>query len=299
MIGIKTEVKKFADSLKAENLNYRILVFTDKDVIDFRDLNLTQLGAATTHAVWELSKKTGKTVDEVLHEIAFTVKVFEEEFEEDFKEEEKKMTKTKRNEIIETANEIIEDLKGICAVTVRDEALRAYIVTCCRKISQIAEIDDDENILPRPVIRDGNGKRIKDYTMRDFYLKLQEEIFETIMAFKYSDKNTVSEEIADVITVCISYLNAIGYDEEGRSEIFRRVNEKNEKRGYFEEGKTEKTATTKIFSEKEIKSCVERLQDLVRDRQSFLTGEADHDEVFLKDIHFLEMAMTLLELKGV
>ena len=90
MNDIKTEVKKFADSLKAENLNYRILVFTDKDVIDIRNLNFTQLGAATTHAVWELSKKTGKTVDEVLHEIAFTVKVFEEEFEEDFKEEEKK-----------------------------------------------------------------------------------------------------------------------------------------------------------------------------------------------------------------
>lgn len=85
MIDIKTEVKKFVDSLKAENLNYRVLVFTEKDVIDIRDLNLTQLSAATTHAVWELSKKTGKTVDEVLHEIAFTVKVFEE----DFKEEEK------------------------------------------------------------------------------------------------------------------------------------------------------------------------------------------------------------------
>ena len=85
MNDIKTEVKKFADSLKAENLNYRILVFTDKDVIDFRDLNLTQLGAATTHAVWELSKKTGKSVEKILHEIAFTIKVFEEEFEEEEK----------------------------------------------------------------------------------------------------------------------------------------------------------------------------------------------------------------------
>ncbi len=53
-----------------------------------------------------------------------------------------------------------------------------------------------EKILPRPVIRDGNGKLIKDHTPRDFYLKLQEEIFEV---------------------------------------IFRRVNEKNEKRGYFKE----------------------------------------------------------------
>ena len=47
------------------------------------------------------------------------------------------------------------------------------------------------------VIRDGNGKLIRDHTPRDFYLKLQ-------------------EEIADIITVCISYLNACGYDEEKR-----------------------------------------------------------------------------------
>ena len=74
----------------------------------------------------------------------------------------------------------------------------------------------NEKILPRPVIRDGNGKLIADHTPRDFYLKLQ-------------------EEIADIITVCISYLNANGYDEEKRSELFAKVNEKNEKRGYFKE----------------------------------------------------------------
>ena len=83
MFDIKPAVKALVETLQVENLNYRVLVFTDKDVIDFRDLNLTQLSAATTHDVWELSKKSGKTVDEVLHEIAFTIKVFEEEFEEE------------------------------------------------------------------------------------------------------------------------------------------------------------------------------------------------------------------------
>lgn len=108
-----------------------------------------------------------------------------------------------------------------------------------------------EKILPRPVIRDGNGKRIKDHTPRDFFLKLQEEIFEAIENLEIYNQMTVeygegydgtksavkhtAEEIADIITVCISYLNAIGYDEKGRSEIFRRVNETNEKRGYFKE----------------------------------------------------------------
>lgn len=86
-----------------------------------------------------------------------------------------------------------------------------------------------EKILPRPVIRDGNGKLIKDHTPRDFYLHLQEEIFEVMASPMFG------EEIADIITVCISYMNANGYDEEKRSEIFHRVNEKNEKRGYFEE----------------------------------------------------------------
>lgn len=85
MIDIKNEVKKFVDSLKTEGLNYRILVFTDKEVIDFRDLNLTQLSADTTHDVWELSQKTGKSVEKILHDIAFTIKIFDE----DFKEEEK------------------------------------------------------------------------------------------------------------------------------------------------------------------------------------------------------------------
>lgn len=85
MIDIKNAVKKFVETLKAENLNYRILVFTEKDVIEERDLSFTQLSATTTHTVWELSQKSGKTVDEVQHEIAFTIKVFEEDFEEEEK----------------------------------------------------------------------------------------------------------------------------------------------------------------------------------------------------------------------
>lgn len=91
-----------------------------------------------------------------------------------------------------------------------------------------------ENILPRPVIRDGNGKLIKDYSTRDWFLKLQEEIFEVMEAYYNggSAKN-IAEEIADVITVCISLLERCGFDEEKRSEIFQKVNEKNEKRGYF------------------------------------------------------------------
>ncbi len=104
-----------------------------------------------------------------------------------------------------------------------------------------------ENILPRPVIRDKSGKLIKDYTPRDWYLKLPEKYFEIVAEFhdeflKYNDvglKNALfsetAEKLADVITVCISYLESLGYDENKRSELFAKVNEKNEKRGYFKE----------------------------------------------------------------
>lgn len=86
-----------------------------------------------------------------------------------------------------------------------------------------------EKILPRPVVRDGNGKLAKDYSSRDWFLKLQEEIFEAFV----STKTARAEELADVITVCISWLESLGYDEEKRSELFAEANEKNEKRGYF------------------------------------------------------------------
>ena len=108
-----------------------------------------------------------------------------------------------------------------------------------KKILNFIYETSTEKILPRPVIRDGNGKLIKDHTPRDFFLKLQEEIFEVMEAIVDGkddiDDDNVAEEIADIITVCISYLNAIGYDEEKRSEIFAKVNAKNEKRGYFKE----------------------------------------------------------------
>nr|DAN91270.1 MAG TPA: triphosphate pyrophosphohydrolase [Bacteriophage sp.] len=40
-------------------------------------------------------------------------------------------------------------------------------------------------------------------------------------------------ELTDVIHVCVSWLDAEGWDEEARGEPHRRVNEKNRERGYF------------------------------------------------------------------
>ena len=40
-------------------------------------------------------------------------------------------------------------------------------------------------------------------------------------------------ELTDVITVCVSWLNALGYDEYMRGELHPLVNEKNKSRGHF------------------------------------------------------------------
>ena len=43
----------------------------------------------------------------------------------------------------------------------------------------------------------------------------------------------LAEELTDVITVCTSWLDALGYDEEARGKLQERVNEKNKARGYW------------------------------------------------------------------
>lgn len=50
-------------------------------------------------------------------------------------------------------------------------------------------------------------------------------------------ENRLAMELTDVITVCVSWLYALGYDEVGRGEVQRRVNEKNKARGYHDEGR--------------------------------------------------------------
>lgn len=48
-------------------------------------------------------------------------------------------------------------------------------------------------------------------------------------------RERLAEELTDVITVCVSWLYALGYDEVARGEVQRRVNEKNKARGYHDE----------------------------------------------------------------
>lgn len=63
-------------------------------------------------------------------------------------------------------------------------------------------------------------------------------LFENGYSREYPDrakaaKDRIALELTDVIHVCVSWLNAMGYDEEARGELHRLVNKKNEERGYF------------------------------------------------------------------
>ena len=46
-------------------------------------------------------------------------------------------------------------------------------------------------------------------------------------------KDRLAMELTDVITVCVSWLHSLGYDEYMRGELHRHVNEKNKARGYI------------------------------------------------------------------
>ena len=103
------------------------------------------------------------------------------------------------------------------------------------------------HVLPRPVVRDGTGKLVEKYTWLDWIAKLNEELDEVKYAVsEFEDKcgdytfdedeglHTIAEELQDLITVATSMQESyLGYNETIRQNICKEVNEKNEKRGYF------------------------------------------------------------------
>ena len=77
----------------------------------------------------------------------------------------------------------------------------------------------------------------------DWVAKLNEEVYEVMLESAYverladvaddDDVERLAEELTDVITVCVSWLHALGYDEQMRGEMQQFVNENNKARGYF------------------------------------------------------------------
>ena len=100
--------------------------------------------------------------------------------------------------------------------------------------AEMAEIDMTK---PQPCnmfdVADGEawakelGKHIYDVVRDVIYM---DQFFDCI---ERADEEALAEKLTDVITVCTSWLHALGYDEYLRGELQKRVNEKNKKRGYF------------------------------------------------------------------
>ena len=71
--------------------------------------------------------------------------------------------------------------------------------------------------------------------------KLQECTAQSILsaatAFDLYDSTVedIAEELQDLITVCTSYLDYLGFDQKKRIELTKHINDKNRQRGYFEE----------------------------------------------------------------
>lgn len=83
--------------------------------------------------------------------------------------------------------------------------------------------------------------KFRDAERMAWIAKLVEETNEVVQEAESIEENWCSVsttdrlaiELTDIITVCVSWLDALGYDEEARGELHRRVNEKNRERGYF------------------------------------------------------------------
>ena len=83
--------------------------------------------------------------------------------------------------------------------------------------------------------------KFRDAERMAWIAKLVEETNEVVQEAEIIEENWCSvsatdrlaEELTDVITVCVSWLDALGYDEYLRGEVQKRVNEKNKARGYF------------------------------------------------------------------
>lgn len=75
---------------------------------------------------------------------------------------------------------------------------------------------------------------------KDFYSELANQ---ALIAFEYAATfddveyfSTVSEtqQLSYIISLCVTRLESLGYDEKAREKIYAAVNEKNRRRGYFE-----------------------------------------------------------------
>ncbi|MEX5285833.1 hypothetical protein QCO44_09340 [Selenomonas sputigena] len=143
----------------------------------------------------------------------------------------------------------MNDMQGIFK---RLREVRGLLVECEQEIQRLKE----ENALLKcenkriiNVIKTQPCTRFCDAPAMAWIAKLIEETHEVVQEAHIISQLTDEEmlkkllqnaqmrlalELTDVITLCTSWLDALGYDEEARGKLQERVNEKNHKRGDWE-----------------------------------------------------------------
>ena len=147
-------------------------------------------------------------------------------------------------------------MDGVQGIFKRLREVRGLLVECEQEIQRLKE----ENALLKcenkriiNVIKPQPCKKFHNASVLEWIAKLIEETHEVVQeaTFLKEDadedgmvdhdtyglvdvKERLAMELTDVITVCTSWLDALGYDEEARAETQERVNAKNKARGYWE-----------------------------------------------------------------
>ena len=136
-------------------------------------------------------------------------------------------------------------LKGVClSVEESFRAVAAEIWAQANKIDQLqAENEelklkmDADMTKPQPCnmfdVADGEawakelGKHMYDVVRDVIYM---DQFFDCI---ERADEEALAEKLTEIVKVCTSWIDALGYDEAKRGELHRRVNEKYKARGCF------------------------------------------------------------------
>lgn len=117
------------------------------------------------------------------------------------------------------------------------------LIAMGREAQRLKEVFDVDMTRPQPCVK------AKEQTDAELATKLAEEVQEVTAAMKAFDcatrenaycryaprlaRDRLAEELTDVVTVCVTWLASLGYDEAERGRIQRAVNEKNHRRGYW------------------------------------------------------------------
>ena len=88
---------------------------------------------------------------------------------------------------------------------------------------------DSKTKFPQPVLHDSK-RNVSEYDELDWVMRIREELDEVLAAKTKMEK---AQEIVDAITVGISWLNQLGFDEAARTELYEFSNCKNIGRGYM------------------------------------------------------------------